>query len=227
VMRRERGATAARARRGRDESEARAGASRDAARAEVDGFRRKSTMMPIRVDAGRQAKEAGQRAAPVFRPRFAWWRTGACSWGGRDDSGAAAPRTRARSRDCCAEGRPVVVRRGDGKGFRQGRIHSARRRHARTRPQKVESRAGSLDHSPPFPAPTHAHLETRARPCPCPCPSVRAPRRRRTARMRRAGGASWRRERAARRTVRDGRCERTARVGDARGGGQADGRDGG
>ena len=61
---------------------ARRGRSRDAARAEVDGFRRKSTMMPIRVDAGRQAKEAGQRAAPVFRPRFAWWRTGACSWGG-------------------------------------------------------------------------------------------------------------------------------------------------
>ena len=65
------------------------------------------------------------------------------------------------------------------------------------------------------------------------------PRRRRTARIRRAGGASWRRERTARRTVRadgaswrrertvrDGRCERTARVGGARGGGQADGRDG-
>ena len=64
--------------------------------------------------------------------------------------------------------------------------------------------------------------------------------RERAARMRRAGGASWRRERAARRTVRadgaswrrertvrDGRCERTARVGDARGGGRADGRDGG
>ena len=77
----------------------------------------------------------------------------------------------------------------------------------------------------------------RARPCPC--PSVRAPLRRRTARMRRAGGASWRRERAARRTaradgaswrrertVRDGRCARTARVGGARGGGQTDGRDG-
>ena len=129
---------------------------------------------------------------------------GASRWG-RGTSGVAARWTRARSRVGCAEGRPVVVRRGDGKGIRQGRVHSARRRHARTRPQKAEPRAGShpvrrdrdLGPSPPFPAPTQAHLEKRARASarataqgrsrrarPCPCPSVRAPRRRRTARVR-------------------------------------------